>query len=73
MLIGLRPPTTSFFYRVSARDPYGNETVGEIKEVPIPEPGILWIVGLIPPFLKRGSREFLMDYWQNISKKSSNK
>ena len=66
-------PTTSFFYRVSARDPYGNETVGEIKEVPIPEPGILWIVGLIPPFLKRGSREFLMDYWQNISKKSSNK
>jgi len=40
-------PTTTFFYRVSARDPYGNETVGDIKEVPIPEPGIIWIIGLI--------------------------
>jgi len=37
----LPAPNTAFYYRVSARDPYGNETIGDIKEVPIPEPFLL--------------------------------
>jgi len=36
----LPTPTTALYYRVSARDPYGNETIGKIIEVAIPEPNL---------------------------------
>jgi hypothetical protein len=31
-------PASNFYYQVSARDPYGNETIAAAREFPIPEP-----------------------------------